>query len=406
MPVPAPAPTLAVAPLPYTDQGPSGGGRAPESAEERDEQRLTRSVLLLLLLWHLCEWLLRHRLCSHFTSAVGEGKLLHGVALERITPHRVAFAHVAATITFAVSFAITLTLRQWSRHPVKRSLTVCVCFVNWVSFFTYAHHVHMTGIGPSIASAGIELFAPMRLLQWSATTPMLLFACSTLAGNSQQVRTLTARAVVCDLAMVFLGAVERYAGHAVLSALGFAASSIAFLATMLFAQRLFRVAGQALSSAEDATSLGALWRHTLTVWTLFPLARLCAIAGVFGPNLEELAMILLDVVAKTAYSVVLMVGTFTLIDAVTVHRLTRAEELLAMLRRESVAEGALVDGLALACREAEGWRVDREQRLVDAGVPREATAAFLDAAVAEYVALAHGRLGAWGLPVLRAQAGA
>ena len=287
---------------------------------EAEERRLTRSVLLLLLMWHLCEWLLRRRLCSHFTSAVGEGKLHHGVALERITPHQVAFAHLAAASTFAVNFAITLTLRQWSRHPAKRSLAVCVCFINWVAFFTYAHDVHMTGcpFGPPIASAGGELFVPTRLLQWSATSPMLLFACSTLTGNSQQVRTLAARAVVCVLATIFFGAVERYAGSAVLSVLGFAASSIAFLATMLFARRLFRMVGQALSSAEDVASLGVLWRHTLTTWTLFPLARLCAIAGVFGPNTEELAMVFLDVVAKTAYNVPvirMMVGTFTLVDA-------------------------------------------------------------------------------------------
>ena len=41
-------------------------------------------------------------------------------------------------------------------------------------------------------------------------------------------------------------------------------------------------------------------------------------------------------------------------------------------------------------------------RLQQAGVPAITASVFLDAAVSEYVALAHGRLGAWGLPTLQA----
>ncbi len=118
-------------------------------------------------------------------------------------------------------------------------------------------------------------------------------------------------------------------------------------------------------------------------------------------------MALLDISAKTGYSIVLMAGTFTLVDQMTARRLARAEELLAMIRESEARSAggrhrAIADGLTAAYREAGAWRVEREARMMAAGVPEATAAAFLDAAVGEYVALAQGRLDAWGLPTLRA----
>ncbi len=313
--------------------------------------------------------------------------------------------HTAACITFAVAFAVSLTIWVWSTHPVKRSLAVLVSLINWVAFCTYA--AQLVGLAPALATrvAG-DAMQPFRYLQWSFTTPLLICALTAIAGDGPVARRLLARAVACDWAMLAFGFAERF-GAAPGRTLLFSASSVAFVGTMMPMAALFRLAATALSDPEDAKSLTALWRHTLTMWTLFPAARLACIAGLLGPNSEETVMAMLDVLAKTGYSIMLMAGTFTLVDTMTERRLKRAEELLTMIRQNDAAGASgLADGLTAAYREAEAWRADREARLASAGVPEATAAAFLDAAVGEYVALAQGRLDAWGLPTLRAPGGA
>jgi bacteriorhodopsin len=308
--------------------------------------------------------------------------------------------HVAACITFAIAFMVSLTIWSWSTHPVKRALAVLVSLINWVAFVTYAAQV--AGKAPAMATrtAG-DVMQPFRFLQWSFTTPLLICALTSIAGDGPVARKLLRRGVACDLLMLLTGFGERFAANPVRSLL-FGASSAAFAGTMLPMAALFRLASSALSAPEDAASLAALWRHTLTMWSLFPAARAACVLGLLGPNAEEVVMALLDILAKTGYSIVLMAGTFTLVDQMTERRLTRAEELLAMIREsEAAANTGLADGLTAAYREAEAWRAEREARLAAAGVPESTAAAFLDAAVGEYVALAQGRLDAWGLPTLR-----
>lgn len=284
---------------------------------------------------------------------------------------------------------------------MKRSFAVSVCCINWTAFATYAHHVG--GLAPAVATRnGLEYMNPLRYLQWAFTTPVLLTCLSSLAGDSPETSRVVRTAVSSDLVMIALGAGEKFSGGGWLRVFCFALSSVACVRTLSHAQQLFDAARAQLSNAEDAAHISALWRQTLTVWTLFPCARLAAIFGLLSPSGEEVAMVALDIAAKTVYSIVIMACSFTLIDAVTLTRLQRAEELLERVRRDAAAVQAdVADGLTVAYREAEAWRQDREQRLLHAGVPSQTVTAFLDAAVAEYVALAHGRLGAWGLPTLR-----
>ena len=310
--------------------------------------------------------------------------------------------HVAACITFAVAFAVSLTVWSWSTHPVKRALAVLVSLINWVAFVTYAAQVW--GGAPAMRTSHGEAVQPFRFLQWSFTTPLLITALTSIADDGPRARALLQRAIACDLLMLAFGLGERFGTGLSRGAL-FGVSSAAFVGTMAPMAALFRLASDALSTPEDAASLAALWRHTLAMWSLFPAARLAGVLGLLGPNAEEVLMALLDILAKTGYSIVLMAGTFTLVDQMTQRRLTRAEELLAMIRESEAAahakSGGLADGLTAAYREAEAWRAEREARMTAAGVPQSTAAAFLDAAVGEYVALAQGRLDAWGLPTLR-----
>ena len=312
---------------------------------------------------------------------------------------------MAACVTFAVAFMVSFTIWSWSTHPVKRSLAVLVTLINWVAFCTYA--AQLAGLAPAMGTAEAgDAMQPFRFLQWAFTTPLLICALTSIAGDGPLARGLLRRGVACDLLMLATGFLERYGAFPGRAAL-FAISSVAFVGTMAPMAALFRLAAGALSAPEDAASLAALWRHMLAMWTLFPAARLAALAGLLGANAEETVMAALDVLAKTGYSIVLMAGTFTLVDQMTERRLARAEELLTMIRETDDAKAGgpggtgLADGLTAAYRETEAWRAEREARMTAAGVPESTAAAFLDAAVGEYVALAQGRLDAWGLPTLR-----
>lgn len=103
----------------------------------------------------------------------------------------------------------------------------------------------------------------------------------------------------------------------------------------------------------------------------------------------------LDLLAKLGYSVSLMVGNFTRTDQVLEERLTRYEDLLQTGQTQQEDDQAM-HGVFAAYSEAESWRADRRARLLQAGVPEQQADVFLDAAVGEYIALAHGRLGAYG----------
>jgi len=309
-------------------------------------------------------------------------------------------AQLAACITFAVAFFVSATIFSWSVNVVKRRLALTVSAINWVAFVAYA--AGLAGHVPALAArAPGPPMQPHRLLQWACTTPLLIFALSCLGGgaDARKAEPLLRRAVLCDLAMLACGFGERY-GAPPGRAAYFAASSLCFAGTLRPMAHLFRLAERALSAPEDGARLATLWRHTLTAWCGFPAARLAALGGLLGPCVEEVVMACLDVAAKTGYCIVLTAGTFTLVDAVTERRLARVEELLATMRVQDSGQ-QLAAGVMRAYQEAEAWRAERAARLEAVGVPEATAAAFLDAAVGEYVALAQGRLDAFGLPTLR-----
>lgn len=76
-------------------------------------------------------------------------------------------------------------------------------------------------------------------------------------------------------------------------------------------------------------------------------------------------------------------------------RLTRYEDLLQTAQTQD-EDDAAVHGVFAAHSEAETWRADRKARLLSAGVPEQRADVFLDAAVGEYIALAHGMVGRLG----------
>jgi hypothetical protein len=92
---------------------------------------------------------------------------------------------------------------------VKRSLAVLVSLINWVALCTY--FAQLVGMAPAMATrvAG-DAMQPFRFLQWSFTTPLLICALTSIAGDGPVARRLLARAVACDWLMLAFGFAERY----------------------------------------------------------------------------------------------------------------------------------------------------------------------------------------------------
>jgi bacteriorhodopsin len=294
---------------------------------------------------------------------------------------------------------------------VKRAVATCVCLVNAVAFATYAAHCAGLTYALPTATPG-DVMEPFRHLQWAFTTPMLIVVLACVAGDGRAARRTVARALLADFAMLAFGFGERYAAGVGIRTALFLAGAATYAETMRCLRLLFCLAEAAVSAPEDASSLHTLWRHTLLVWSGFPVARLLRVSGAIGPNGEEVAFALLDVAAKTGYSCLLLTGTFTLLDSLTARRLARCDELMALIRGTEDGPSRLAQSLASAYREAGGFprvssssasasesasspfdfRPERPRAVVSA---REA---LLDAAVGEYVALAQGRSDAWAPP--------
>ncbi len=294
---------------------------------------------------------------------------------------------------------------------MKRAIAACVCLVNAVALATYAAHAAGLTAALRTRTPG-EAMDPFRYLQWLFTTPVLIVVLACVAGDGRAARRMLLRALGSVVLMVAAGFAERYAGAGAARGVLFAASGAAFCGTMRPLRDLFRLAAAAASAPEDAAGIAALWRHTAVVWSLFPATRLARLAGVLGPNAEETAFSALDVAAKMGYSALLLTGTFTLLDSLTQRRLARCDELMATIRGHQDGPSRLAGALAAAYREAAasggddqggaglqaGHSARRSASDVGGGSDADA-AALVDAAVAEYVALAQGRSDAWGAPL-------
>jgi len=317
---------------------------------------------------------------------------------------------MVCAITFATALVITLLSLSWTTNLGRRSLALRTSVVNYIALVTYASQ--WSGHMPSLVhgwsgwdgQGALEWASPLRYLQWAFTTPVLLSAISSLSGPLQWADV--ARPLAWDQLMLWTGFAESLvplAGHTGTHVALFSVSSFAFVAALTGAREACADAEAAYSTPDDLTAIRNLWRHTILSWSAFPAARIAALAGLLSPVGLEHTYGVADVVAKMMYCCLIMACQFRLIEHTTQRRLARAEELLERLReQEGPSELAEVaDGLQLAFREAEVWRKDRALKLAQAGVPAVTASVFLDAAVSEYVALAHGRLGSWGLPTLQ-----
>ena len=318
---------------------------------------------------------------------------------------------MVCAITFATALVITLLSLTWTTNLGRRSLALRTSVVNYIALVTYA--AQWSGRMPCLVAgwsgwggdSAREWASPLRYLQWAFTTPVLLCAISSLSGPLSWMDV--AKPLLWDQLMLWTGFAESLvplAGHAGTHASLFLLSSLSFFAALKHARGACTGAERAYSAPDDVAAIRNLWRHTVLSWSAFPAARLAALAGLLSPVGQEHAYGVADVAAKMVYCCLIMACQFRLIEHTTQRRLARAEELLERIREEEgPSEVAVVaDGLSLAFREAEVWRKDRASRLQQAGVPAITASVFLDAAVSEYVALAHGRLGAWGLPTLQA----
>lgn len=310
------------------------------------------------------------------------------------------YVHAAACVAFAVALLVSTTSYVWSPQGTKKQVALVVCFINGVACSTYLGLA--AGLTCLVESQTGELVEPVRYLQWMFTTPAFILLLTCLVKPETEAAGPVRHAIIADQIMIITGFFERYYRPPFREVL-LLISCAAFAKEMINVNRLFISADEKMAVPADRTVLTRLRRITFLVWSLFPVVRFLSLTGLASLTAEEMMFVCLDLLAKLGYSVSLMVGNFTLIDQVLENRLMRYEELFQVSRTQE-EDATMLDGLYAAYAEADSWKRERQQRMLNAGVPENQAEAFLDAAVGEYVALAHGQLGAYGIPSLRPHA--
>ena len=250
---------------------------------------------------------------------------------EWLGPQAVQQAHSSAATAFVITAGLTYQVWRWSHHPTKRSVALLVCAVNTVAALNYASK--LAGLQPPLKASvgwgllpstqGVLVYGPLRYLEWAFTTSylILLVGCLTPAGPRSQ--RLVRTTVVYNVLVIALGALEHWVCAASARAQAFGlhqgvATSLFLVACCLFfpvmagQQQLYKLAGDTLSTKQDAEGLGSLWTATLCTWVLFPVFRAACLAGLLGPCTQETAYVVLDLASKMGFSVYALVGSFTL----------------------------------------------------------------------------------------------
>lgn len=308
--------------------------------------------------------------------------------------------HWATAVAFIVMFILTSLSYAWLSNPLKRMVCLCVAYISIVALVTYIQFVSL-GV-PSAWNMSGEQFEPLRYLEWSFTTPGMIYAIAYVTKQPWR-KGLLVQTLVADILMMFFGFMDRFCA-APFRQIFFLLSMLAFFVTMRNLDQLFRLAGAVMVNELDRKNLCRVHNFTNLVWSLFPLIRVCTLfKWLDNPALEDMITTAVDLSAKLIYAVSLMVVSFTVMDQVLETRLQKAETYQKEEYNRSIKRDTLAAAVAetayeckmLAYREAMAWRHQREEVLLVEGFPEHRAAALLDSTLSEYVALSSGDISAY-----------
>eukprot|EP00238_Polyblepharides_amylifera_P008386 CAMPEP_0196593958 /NCGR_PEP_ID=MMETSP1081-20130531/77007_1 /TAXON_ID=36882 /ORGANISM="Pyramimonas amylifera, Strain CCMP720" /LENGTH=209 /DNA_ID=CAMNT_0041918085 /DNA_START=975 /DNA_END=1604 /DNA_ORIENTATION=- len=200
--------------------------------------------------------------------------------------------------------------------------------------------------------------------------------------------------------MIALGFMERYF-LSPLHQIAFVLSMTAFGITLRHFRTLFELSAVELMHQQDRLNLRRVHNFTVCVWTLFPVLRLCKLAGILSIETEEIGNTMLDLAAKLVFTVCLKFVNFVVIDQVTVDRLNLARQYFENLTNkkddgeEHMYFGDQSEGKKLAYKDAEVWRNRRLEAMQNDGFPSQKASQLLEMTLGEYVALSKGNISSY-----------
>jgi len=313
-----------------------------------------------------------------------------------------------AAIAFLVAALICLQEWFWANCAVKKSISLWVFYINSVTTSTY-FYFYLYG-EPTVPTywEGVQTYlhhqetiGALRYLQWSFTTPAMITVISRLVAHSPQADRMLQNALLCDVAMICTGFLERYLPSPY-HELFFIVSCSCFAHVLSDLTRLFRIAAQALAEP-DHFRVRALYMYTMAMWTLFPVVRLLALWGFLSRSSEEMGFTFLDLATKLVYAISLMQLNNVVVDQEVRLKLKKVQ---GVLRKEADVknqhDGEMVrnslqvyEDKMLAMREAAQWREVRQQTLLAQGFPEDKVTALLDSTLEDYISMSSGDISSY-----------
>lgn len=239
---------------------------------------------------------------------------------------RIVFVRCLAAAIFGVGTWIQLSALLFQISAKKRQLSSLVAFVNLVSMTTYIAWL-CGAISPVYGWNGLPL--QMRYVEWLSATPVMLLCLAALGSTMQdelvQDWSLVSYTVFWDVVMVNMGLMHS----AVISKeIGWAACACGVFAGCNVFYGVNRLTSQSVKNAattHEVVSLRALEYFTYLLWAFFPIIHVSYKAGYIDSFQEEIAMAIMDIVAKQIYSVTLLTGNFCIMDVVSTLRLAQIQ---------------------------------------------------------------------------------
>jgi len=311
----------------------------------------------------------------------------------------IQLAYVIVCQGFFVMFLIVSASRMTSNHAMKKHVTSLVLYVNSVACLTYIYKLTYGVPQLSTMRGAAPVMFPLRLVEWFFTTPIIISLLSCHLKRTKANLAIKRAALLSDWFMIISGFFEqRYADP--LGAIWLVASCVSFMVLMHNFSLLFKNVTSSLLYDVDRRTLRIVHHATIFVWSVFPIVRLSAVAGLIEQETEEILFTALDFGAKLIFTLSVLLINFTVFDNAVEVRLELVQDYLAReIHKKNVIDKAKLQALdseyerkMLAYAEVEVWRNMREESLLNEGVPAAAVAALLDSTLAEYVALASGNI--------------
>ncbi|KAF5839071.1 hypothetical protein DUNSADRAFT_1688, partial [Dunaliella salina] len=190
---------------------------------------------------------------------------------------------------------LNLALRQ---NTTKFRTNLLLLFINGVAFTTdLLINLDLT---PVFQAANGRMFHPLRYLQWSHSTPTLIYMIWLSSDPEEVEAPQLMYAVANDVVMILTGPASTCSSGSMQLLWG-AVSFATFFAVLITVSKMFRSNIDNLEDSEARGIVRAVLFLMLGLWNLFPVVWLLAELRMISPAMEHLCWGLCDYAAKAVF---------------------------------------------------------------------------------------------------------